>query len=188
MKKYTPMELFRLLAAPAATVLLGLVLLLSPDTASALVGKLLAWCSILAAAGFGIGAISGAPDKKADRILWAAIFFFGGIWMLMNPLTIARFLGRVLGLSLALLGARSTAGSIRYAGRKLVLSRELILGAVTILTGCVLVLLPMTGSRIFFKVLGVALICFGFVQGRNKLLDRKQLDQGDSDIIDVEKV
>ena len=75
MKKYTPVQLIRMLGAPAATVLLGLVLLFSPDTASALVGKLLGWCAILAALGLGAVHIplsphaAGADGKQASPLL-----------------------------------------------------------------------------------------------------------------------
>ena len=42
-------KMLRLLAGPALTVFLGLVLLLSPDSASALVGKILGWVVVVLA-------------------------------------------------------------------------------------------------------------------------------------------
>lgn len=188
MKKYTPSQLISLLAAPVLLVVLGLVLLFSPDTASALVGKLLAWVCILAALALGAGAFFGIPARRSNRILWAVICLAAGVWMLKNPLTIAKFLGRVLGLTLVLLGARSTTDNIRYQGNQPILSRGLILGVVTMLAGAVLVLLPLASSRMFFHIVGIGLICIGIAQGADNLRGRKLLDDGDSSIIDVEKL
>lgn len=188
MKKYTPSQLISLLAAPLLMVLLGLVLLFSPDTASALVGKLIAWVCILAALALGAGAFFGIPARRSNRILWAVICLAAGVWMLKNPLTIAKFLGRVLGLTLMLLGARSTADNIRYKGTKPVISRGLILGAATMLAGAVLVLLPLASSRMLFRIVGIGLISLGVAQGWDNLRGRKLLDSGDSGIIDVEKL
>lgn len=189
MKKYTPVELFRLLAAPAATVLLGLILLFSPDTASALVGRLIAWCAILAALALGAEAIFGRHSGKHNRILWAVICLFAGIWLLMNPLTVAKFLGRILGITLIIRGGQSAADNIRYRGKKLVISRGLILGAVTAIVGAVLVILPLASSRMFFNIVGIALICAGIAQGWDNFRSRNHLDKGrDPNIIDVEKV
>lgn len=189
MKKYTPMQLIRLLAAPAATVLLGLILLLSPDTASALVGRLIAWCAILAALAFGAGAFFGAATGRNNRIIWAVVCFAGGMWLLRHPLSVVEFLGRILGITLMIRGGRTTVDNIRYRGGKLAVSRDLILGAVTAAIGLVLTVLPMAGSRVFFKVIGILLICLGIAQAGDNLRGRKLLDGGDDpNIIDVEKV
>ena len=189
MRKYTPMQLLRLLAAPAATVILGLVLLFSPDTASALVGKLIGWCAILAAIGFGTGAFLGVSAVRHNRILWAVICLFGGIWLLRNPLSVVEFLGRVLGITLMIRGGQCLADNIRCRSKKPELSRGLILGAVTAVIGAVLTVLPIAGSRIFFNVIGMILICLGAAQGADNLRGRKLLDEGDDpNIIDVEKL
>lgn len=189
MKKYTPVQLIRLLGAPAATVLLGLVLLFSPDTASALVGKLLGWCCILSALALGAGALLGAAPRRNNRIVWAVICFSAGVWLLSNPLTVAKFLGRVLGITLMIRGGQSTADNIRYRNKKLVISRSLALGAVTLLIGLVLTVLPLASSRMFFHVMGIILICLGVAQGADNLRGRKLLDEGDDpNIIDVEKL
>ena len=189
MEKYTPAQLIRLLAAPAVTVLLGLILLFSPDTASALVGTLIAWACILSAVGLGAGVIFGAPGRKNSRILWAVICLFAGVWLLIKPLTVAKFLGRVLGIALMIRGAQSAADNIRYQNKKLIVSRGLILGAGTLVIGAVLALLPLASSRMFFNIIGIALICVGIAGGADKLRSRKLLDEGqDPNIIDVEKV
>ena len=189
MKKYTPVQLIRMLGAPVATVLLGLVLLFSPDTASALAGKLLAWCCILSALALGAGVFFGAPGKRNNRMIWAVICFAAGVWLLRNPLTVAKFLGRVLGIALMIRGGQSAADNIRYKGKKLQLSSGLILGGVTLVIGALLVILPLASSRLFFNVIGIILICLGIAQGADNLRGRKLLDEGDDpNIIDVEKL
>lgn len=189
MKKYTPAQLLRMLAAPVILVLIGLILLFSPDTASALVGKLLAWCCILGAVTLGAGAFLSAPDRRNNRILWAVICFAAGAWMLMNPLTIAKFLGRVLGLALMIRGGQSAAENIRYRNRKIVISRALVVAAVTVLAGAVLVILPMASARMLFNLVGIILICVGVAEGFDRLRGRNLLDEGeDPNIIDVEKL
>ena len=189
MKKCTPAQLIRLFAAPVATVILGLVLLFSPDTASALVGKLIAWCAILAALAFGAGAFFGGAAGRNNRIVWAVVCFAGGMWLLMNPLTVAKFLGRVLGITLMIRGGQTTADNIRYRDGKLAVSRGLILGAVTAVIGLVLTVLPLASSRMFFHIIGVVLICVGIAQGWDNFRGKRLLDEGnDPNIIDVEKV
>lgn len=189
MKKYSPVQLLRMLAVPVATVLLGLILLFSPDTASALVGKILAWCCILAALALGAGAVLGVSAQRSHRVTWAVICFAAGVWMLLNPLVVAKFLGRVLGIALMIRGGQSAVENIRYQGGKLVFSRGLLIAAVTVAIGMVLVVLPLASSRMLFSVLGIILICVGVAEGFDRLRGPKLLDEGQNpNIIDVEKL
>lgn len=189
MKKYTIPQLLSLLGMPVLTAVLGLILLLSPDTASALVGKLLGWAAVLAGLAMGANAIFGAPASRNNRIIWAVVCFAGGVWLLMNPLTVAKFLGRVLGIVLMIRGGHAVAENIRYQGKKLLLSRGLILAAAVVLAGAVLVILPLASSRMFFNIIGIVMICVGVAEGIDRLKGRKLLDEGqDPNIIDVEKV
>lgn len=189
MKKYTPIQLIRMLGVPAVTVLIGLILLFSPDTASALVGKLLAWCCILSALALGAGALLGPAANRNNRLLWTAICFAAGFWMLLNPLTVAKFLGRVLGTVLMLRGGQTAAENIRYKGGKLVITRALVIAAVVAVVGAVLLILPLATSRMVFSVIGIVMICVGAAEGIDRLKGPKLLDEGDDpNIIDVEKV
>lgn len=189
MKTESNLNLLRLLAVPVLTVLLGLILLFSPDTASALVGKLIAWGCLLTGGVLGIGILRGGTAHGKNRILWAAICLVAGVWMLLNPLTIARFLGRVLGITLMIRGGKITADHMRYDNGKFIVSRGLISGAAMLIFGGVLVVLPMATSRMVFNLLGVVLICVGIAQGADKIRGRKQLEEGgDPNIIDVEKL
>ena len=68
MNKEKLFSLVRELFAPVALILLGALLLFNPDSASALISKLLGWGLIAFAIGFGIAAIAsqnGRTDRKS---------------------------------------------------------------------------------------------------------------------------
>ena len=185
MKKYAIPELLNLLGMPALTVVLGAVLLFSPDTASALVGKILGWLCVLGALGFAFGSRSGDSRRgSAGGILLGVL----GVWMLTNPLFPAKILGRVLGLFLLLRGIRELRLHLPQNG-KFSLKAGLVLPAAAALMGLVLMLSPLATSRLLFSIVGIVLICFGLAEGYDRLQGRKRLEQsGNPDIIDVEKL
>ena len=189
MKKEDILAYVRLLAVPVLTVLLGLILLFSPDTASALVGKILGWVFVLAGAGVGAGVFLGEKTRQNNRIVWAVIFLVLGIWILREPLMLAKILGRVLGLTLMILGGRKISRELQYKDGKVVFSSGLIAAGATALIGLVLVMLPLTTSRLVFTVVGVVLIGVGIAEGIDRIRGRKLLNEGgDPNIIDVEKL
>lgn len=189
MKKYTPAELLNMLAMPALTVILGLILLLSPDTASALVGRVLAWVTILAAVALGAGSVFGSVTGRSSRTVAAVVCGAVGIWMLMNPLFLAGIIGRVLGLYLLLRGIQDGRTHFLLSGGKPALSPGLVLAAVTAVIGLVLILVPLATSRVLFSVIGIVMICVGIAEGIDRLKGRNLLEEGsDPNIIDVEKV
>lgn len=189
MKKFDIPKLINLYAAPVLTIILGLVLLFNPDSASELAAKLLAWALIIIGAGFGFAAGFGEASHRTNHILWAAVFLIAGFWLLRNPLALAKVIGRVLGLVLMIQGARDIHMQLRFHSGRIVLSAGLLFSAATVLVGLVLLLLPMSTSRIFFTICGIVLICVGAAE----LIDRYRTkgylnDGGDSDIIDVDKL
>lgn len=186
MKKYTIPQLISLLGMPALTVLLGLVLLFGPDTASALIGKILGWSGVLGALAFAFGARSGQNRRAVvGGILLGAL----GVWMLMNPLFLASFMGRLLGIFLLLRGLGNLRMNRKTQGGKLLVTPGLVLAAAITLLGLVLILVPLATSRLVFSVVGIVLICVGIAEGIDRIRGRKLLDEGsDPNIIDVEKL
>ncbi len=177
MKKYTISDLINLLGTPVLTVILGAVLLLSPDTASALVGKVLGWVIVLAAL---MEAFRG--EKKSP--VTALILGILGVWILRDPLHVAKIIGRILGLTFFIWGM----GSFRRNYRGNVTARVLAAGAVAVL-GVVLFLLPMTATRLVLKIAGIIIIGIGVADGYDRLKGRKCLENADDpNIIDVEKL
>lgn len=173
-------KMLRLLAGPALTVFLGLVLLLSPDSASALVGKILGWVAIFIALAEAFGEGKQSPLKG---------IFFGiiGVLILRDPLYVAKFLGRVLGLALFAWGFGGIVGARRVG--KLSLTPGTVLSGAVVLLGLVLFLVPMTTSRLLMSGLGILIVIIGLKEGFDRLREKKQLEAPDDpNIIDVEKL
>lgn len=189
MKDYTSSQLISLLAVPVAMAFFGLVLLFIPVLAPALAGALIGVFCILAAFALGAGVFFGTPAGRINRALWAMVFFAIGLRLLINPLSIARFLGRVLGILLILQGTRAIVEQTRFQGKHTDVSWSLVLGIVTIVAGAVLVFLPLISSRIFFRIVGILLVSLGVAKGADNLLGRKPEDRNNGPrIIDVEKL
>ena len=181
MKKYTVPQLISLLAAPLLTVLLGLVLLFSPDTASALFGKLLGWCCILGALAF---AFSARKENGRWGVIGGIILGALGVWMLLNPLVLAGAIGRILGLALFGWGV----GAVRRNFGPKITPGLAAAGAVALL-GLVLFLLPMAATRLALNLTGIVIICIGVAEGIDRIRGQNLLDEGDDpNIIDVEKI
>ncbi len=176
MRKSDILSLGRLLLGPVVMILLGALLLVSPDSASVLIGKLLSWGLLALGIGFGIGAL--LSEKKAGKLIAALVLFAGSSALGRNPLMLAAFAGRVVGLLLVLDGIGDLLNA-RIRGVRAVMPI-----AVTAI-GAVLVLMPMTASRLVFSLCGLAVLILGVVM----LLDRLRRPQlpggGKPDIIDA---
>ena len=147
MKKHDFWSLVRLLASPVALIVLGLVLLFRPDSASALVATILGWCLLAAGIVLAVAAIA-VRESTAVKVLGAVACLAMGIWLLKNPLMLAAGIGRLVGI--------------------------------------VLIILPMTTSRLVFSLCGLVVLVVGITM----LIDRlrfRRLMGGDDDpnIIDA---
>jgi len=164
-----------LYGVPVTLVLAGVILLLNPDSAAILIAKLLGWILSVSGVGYGIYALLGGTRGRAGRILTAVVCLLLGSVLLANPLILARDIGRFLGIMLAVEG-----GQILHRG-----SGSRGMGILTLVGAVILVLAPMTASRLVFSLCGLILICIGAGQ----LLDRgrrKKLEKAEKpDIIDA---
>ena len=88
MNKESIFSLIRELFAPVALILLGALLLFNPDSASALISKVLGYGLIAVAIGFGIAAIS-SPSGRTGKSVTAVILAVVGGWLTNNPLALA---------------------------------------------------------------------------------------------------
>ena len=178
MKKRDILPLLYQIASPAAMILLGLVLMISPDTASALLARLLGWGLTLVGICIGIFALvnrRGAVGKGIAAVLCVCT----GGFLTANPLVLAAGLGRILGILVAARGLRDLflAKSRGYGG---------LLPLITALVGLVLVVLPMTTSRLVFALLGAILAGLGAAMLFDRLKNRRYLEGGnDPNIIDA---
>lgn len=178
MKNRNILPLVIQLASPVALILLGLILLLNPDSASAMIARLLGWILFLVGVGFGISAVV-TRDGTAGKILGAAACIGVGGFLLRNPLVLAAGLGRLLGALLTIRGGRDLVVSgKRGHGR--------ILAILTTVAGIVLIVLPLTTSRLVFSLCGVVILVIGIAMLLDKLKDIRYLDDGgDPNIIDA---
>lgn len=171
-------EMISLFATPTFLLILGAVLLMRPDTASALLGTVLGWVLTAIGAVLAIHAGTAAYDKLGKAIPAAACLCIG-IWMLKSPLSLVSALGRIVGIVLLVRGIRDlrTANALGY-GKGLAIA--------TIAAGAVLLLLPMTTSRLVFSLCGLVVMALGVAVLLERLGLHKRLRQPDeSNIIDA---
>lgn len=174
MKKQTFKDMCALLLSPVLMILLGLLLLVHPDSASALVGKVLGWVLLLLGLGCGISAIA-KPAGTAVKVIPALILLCLGIWLIRTPLALANYGGLFIGILLAIRGIQELAAG-----------RDKLWSLITLLLGVVLVLSPMTTSRLLFGIIGGIVTVVGLAMLLDRLR-RRRLERGDDDpnIIDA---
>lgn len=176
MKKKDFEYILNTFAMPVLLMALGLVLLVNPDSAAIVIAKLLGW--ILSASGifYGIYALIGEERRRTGRIVTAVVCLVISSVLLVNPLILARNIGRVLGVLLAVEGAQILHKNTGSRG----------LGILTLAGAVVLVLAPMTASRLVFSLCGLVLLCIGGAQLLERL-KKKKLGKGSDkpDIIDA---
>ncbi|MBQ8835202.1 MAG: DUF308 domain-containing protein [Oscillospiraceae bacterium] len=178
MKKQDILLLVNRFLAPVLVILLGLLLVLNPDSAPALIAKLLGWILIAIAIGLGISAIVTRQSTIGKGIAAVALAVVGG-WLTNNPLALAAWIGRIIGILLVIDGLQD----ISEARKQGVQFRMPLI--VTII-GAVLILLPMTTSRLVFTLCGVVVLIVGIAMLLDRLKERKQLDEPeDPNIIDA---
>lgn len=161
---------------PAALMILGLVLLICPDTASALISKAVGWG--LTVAGI-VVAVAMVVDGRLSlgQLLTALALVLLGRYLVSHPLAWAAWGGRIIGVLVILRGVRDfTVSSLRQSR---------ILAAVTAAAGVVLLLLPMTASRVVFAVCGAGVLAIGGGMLWERIWERKYLSGDDPNIIDA---
>lgn len=177
MKKTEIASWVRLLATPAAMLVLGLLLMLCPDSVSAFVATALAWCLLLAGTVLFVAAFA-TRQGTAAKVVGGAVCLMLGLWLLRNPLLLAASLGRLVGILLIIRGVQDLIASNFGQGR--------LLSLITALLGLLLILLPMTTSRLVFRVCGLVVLALGIVMLVERLRLRKLLYEGDDpNIIDA---
>ena len=157
---------------PLLVIFLGLVLLLSPDSASALVSNLLGWILIAVAIGWGISAVV-SSHRRFGKVACSLVFAIAGGWLHQNPLLLAATLGRFCGIFLVVQG-------MQMFRRGLSLLRILVVAA-----GIGLILVPMSASRLLFSICGAVVIVIGIAMLFD-LRKRPRIEDGDNDPFTVD--
>lgn len=177
MKKQDILSYIRLFLAPVLVMLLGLILIVNPDSATALISKVLGTIIIVIGIGFGIGAIVNAKGRTA-RAITAVVMAVAGGWLVNNPLALAAWIGRFIGVLLVIDGLQDII-ELRKFGKSFLL--PLIIAVV----GAVLVVMPLTTSRLVFTLCGIVVLIIGAAMLFDRLKTRPRLKSAD-DIIDAE--
>jgi len=155
---------------PATMILLGLILLLVPDSASVIIAYLIGGILTLGGIVFAIGALL---DRSVSKGFWALVCLGLGSMLAGNPLLLARNLGRFLGILLAVEG-----GDCLRKGNR-------IFGIVILVAAVALILSPMALSRLVFSLCGLVVLFIGIGMLADRIKNRKYLPKGDDNIIDA---
>ena len=178
MKKQAIFSLFQLMLVPILLIVLGICLLVNPDAASAAVSRILGYGMILGAVGMGISAVSCVGQKAVRWVLTVCLVVLG-FWLVGHPMALAAWMGRVLGVLILI-----NSGAEVYYGLKFN-TNPLFQGGAC-LVGIVLILLPMTASRLVFSLCGAVVAVIGVVMLVDRIRSRRWLDNGDDpNIIDA---
>lgn len=170
MKKTKFMEAVNRYGISVTTILLGLILLLAPDSASMIISYGIGGILTLGGIVFAIGALL---DRSFSKGLWALACLALGSLLANNPLLLARNLGRFLGIWLAIEGGDCLRKGNRF------------FGIIILVAAVALVLSPMTLSRLVFSLCGLVMLIIGIGMLIDRLRNQKYLDKGDDNIIDA---
>lgn len=178
MKKQDILSLVRLLLVPVLLILLGLILVVNPDTASALISRLIGYVLVLCAIGTGISAVLG-PQKKVLKGICSVVLAVVGGWLMAHPLWLVAWISRFLGLLIMVNSGMDLAYAIRQ-------KRNAVFYAGATAVGAILVLMPMSASRLVFTLCGMAVLVIGGVMLFDRIRGRRWLTEGDDpNIIDA---
>ena len=144
---------------PAALIVLGLVLLFCPDTASALISRVAGW--VLTFSGI-VVAVAMVVDGRLSvgQLLSALVLVLLGRYLIAHPLAWAAWGGRIIGVLVLLRGARD-------------------------FTLSTLIFLPLTASRMVFSVCGIVVLVVGGGMLWERIWERKFMEGDDPNIIDA---
>lgn len=163
---------------PVILLILGLILIFSPDSATTVLVQIIGWILIAAAVGLAAAAVM-LPDGMVSRVVGALIFGAAGIWMVSNPLALAAWFGRLIGLLLMIQGFQDLLYQRSQLG-------PVFLPILTAVVGTVLLVLPMTTSRLMFIILGIVVLIIAVMMIVERVRQLKQhREPGNPNIIDA---
>ena len=168
----------RRLMTPVILILLGLTLTFSPDSATTLLIRIIGWVLIAAAAGLGVAAVA-IPGGMAGKVIGALLCGTSGLYMVMEPLALAAWFGRLIGILLLLQGIQAMIYQRLRTG-------TMLLPLLTAVVGAVLVVLPMTTSRLVFTIAGIVVLIIGVLMLAERIYHRPgPREPEDPNIIDA---
>ena len=176
MKKHQISEFVSRFATPVVLIVLGLVLIFCPDTASALISKVVGWGLLMAGIVIAVAMVVDS-NWSVSKVLTVLTLVILGRWLMTHPLAWAAWGGRIIGLLLLLRGIRDFTQSVFTQGRAL--------SVLTAVLGVVLILMPMTASRMVFSLCGVVILAVGGGMLAERVWEKKNGEDDDPNIIDA---
>ena len=178
MKKQDIFALIQLLLVPVLLILLGLILIVNPDSASALISRIIGYVLTLAAIATGLAAIFG-KTKKVRKGICAVVLAMVGGWLMAHPLWLTAWISRFLGMLIMINSGMDLVYAIKC-------KRHVVFHAAATAIGAVLILMPMSASRLVFTLCGVAVLVIGGMMLLDRIRGRRWLTEGDDpNIIDA---
>ena len=177
MKKQDILSMIQLLLVPVLLILLGLILMVNPDTASVLISKLIGYAMTLAAVCTGLAAVF-SHTRRISKALAAVVLAMVGGWLMMHPLWLTAWMSRFLGILIMINSGMDLIFALKNG-------RNVIFHAVATAIGALLVLMPMSASRLVFTLCGVAVLVIGAVMLLNRIRGRRLNEGDDPNIIDA---
>lgn len=179
--------LLNLAGIPLILIAVGLILIISPDSATSLISKVLGWVLIVYGVFFGISSFMSLRSKRMAMMLYGIICLFIGTWLVRNPLVLAQGIGKFLGVLLGLRGVNGIFDALNARKRGGSFITGLVLGALTLAAGLWMMLSPMSPSRILMTVVGIVFVAIGIANLVNVRGEVKALVSGeDSGIVDAD--
>ena len=175
MKKHSISAFLSRYATPVVLIALGLVLIFCPDTASALISKVAGWGLMMAGVIVAVAMVVDS-DWSVSKILTILVLVGLGRWLMSHPLAWAAWGGRIIGLLLLLRGIRDFTQSMFTQGK--------VLSVVTAVLGLVLILMPMTASRMVFSLCGMVILAVGGGMLAERIWENKNWEDDGPNIID----
>ena len=164
-----------LLGTPVLTAAAGLVLLVNPAGATALLTRAIGWLLAIGAAIRLIGLAS------SNQLRWGRSAFFTGailglgVILLAKPMILGTFIGRFIGLLLVIEGVRNLKDGVDL--------RDIL----SIAAGAVLWIMPQTLTNAVLSIVGIVLLVLGVINILGRLRKAKYLNQGSTPgIIDAD--
>lgn len=158
MNRITVSPFVRSIAGPVGQILLGLLLLFRPDAISSLAGVIVGWIALIAGIALALILLP-SKNRTLSQAFFSLVLVLLGSWLLKDPLRLASNLTRMVGV-LLLCGGRVSSGSS--------LGQNLLFGA-PILLGLILLFLPISASRLVFKLVGLGVLIAGGLELADRL-------------------
>ena len=178
MKKQDFLTLVQLLLVPVLLILLGLILIVNPDSASALISRIIGYVLTLAAVITGLTAIF-SHSKRVLKGICAVVLAMVGGWLMAHPLWLTAWISRFLGMLIMVNSGMDLIYAIKC-------KRHVVFHAAATAIGALLILMPMSASRLVFTLCGIAVLAIGAVMFYDRIRGRRWLTEGDDpNIIDA---